>query len=416
MTSCKFYDSVVEFASMWINRDFQNLVLRSAASRPALVLTGGRQTGKTSLLKHLFPNYHFVSLDLPSEARLAEEDPEAFLRRHPAPLIIDEVQYAPGLFRYLKIVIDRDRDLNGRFLLTGSQKFSLMKAVQESLAGRIDVLDLETLSLHEVQRSDRPNASPLPGGDLAVPDYLRTMIRGGYPELHAKPSLDHLMFYSSFVASYLERDVKGILNVTSLRDFERFLRACALRSGQLLNKADLARDVGISGSTANAWLSVLEASGQCVLLEPWFTNQTKSLVKSPKIYIADTGLLCFLLNIENEDQLARSPLIGEIWETFVFSELRKIKARATGMWKWNYWRDRSKEVDFIEDRGGLYRLFECKWNHLPSTKDAQSILYVRKELDETRVDAAYVIARCDHTFPLGDSILVTPPHDLGAIL
>ena len=401
---------------MWINRDFQNIILRSVANRPGLVVTGGRQTGKTSLLRYLFPNYHFVSLDLPSEARLAEEDPEGFLRRHVPPVIIDEVQYAPGLFRYLKVAIDRDRELNGRFLLTGSQKFTLMKAVQESLAGRIDILELETLSLSEIQSKRTAKSSSIESDIFDPPNYLRAILLGGYPELHAHESIDRQMFFSSFVASYLERDVKGVLNVASLRDFERFIRACALRSGQILNKSDLARDVGISGSTANAWLSVLEASGQCILLEPWFTNKTKSLVKSPKIYIADSGLLCFLLNIETEDQLAKSPMIGEIWETFVFSELRKMKARKSGMWKWNYWRDRSKEVDFLEDRGGRYRLFECKWNQFPSQRDTQSLIYVSQELDVSRVDEVYIIARTDHSFPLSQTIRVVPPHELDSII
>ena len=377
------------------------------------MLTGGRQTGKTSLLRRLFPQHAFVSLDLPSEAYLAEENPEEFLRRHPPPVIIDEVQYAPGLFRYLKSAIDRDRASNGRFLLTGSQKFSLMQAVQESLAGRIDILELETLSLRELLNAPATESTPGPRSSF---DYLRYMLTGGYPELHARAAIDRQMFYSSFVASYLERDVKGVLNVGSLRDFERFLRACSLRSAQILNKADLARDIGVSGSTANAWLSVLEASGQCILLEPWFSNKTKSLVKSPKIYIADTGLLCFMLNIETEEQLAKSPMIGEIWETYVFSELRKLKSRKSGMWKWNYWRDRSKEVDFVEDRGGRYRLFECKWSQLPTQKDTGSLQYVSQQLDPACIDAAYLIARAEHAFPLSSSVEVVPPHTLDSIV
>src|SRR5207249_9829763 len=197
----------------------------------------------------------------------------------------------PAFVRHLKAVVDANRDRAGQYLLTGSQKFTLMKGVSESLAGRVDVVELETLSLGEIRG--------------AVPDAeVETVIaRGGFPELHANPDIESTAFYNSYLATYLERDVRSLANVGSLRDFERFLRACALRSANLLNKADLARDVGIAPSTANQWLSVLEASGQVVLLEPWFSNRTKSIVKSPKLYLADTGVLCALLNIRTADDL-----------------------------------------------------------------------------------------------------------------
>src|SRR5208337_2492517 len=295
---------------MWIPREIEPRLLRSARTRPVVVLTGARQTGKTSTFLRLFPDHEFVSLDLPTEAEQAEKEPQNFLQRHPVPVIIDEVQYAPDLFRYLKVAVDATRRRSGQFLLTGSQKFTLMKSVSESLAGRADIAELETLSLAEI-RGALPETTP----ESAI-------VRGGFPELHADPDIDHLAFYNSYLATYLERDVRSLANVGSLRDFERFLRACALRSANLLNKADLARDVGIAPSTANHWLSVLEASGQVVLLEPWFSNRTKSIVKSPKLYLADTGLLCALLNIRSEDALRQSPAVGAIWETFVFAQLR----------------------------------------------------------------------------------------------
>ena len=231
---------------MWIPRSIEARLLRSARTRPVVVLTGARQTGKTSTLLRLFPNHQFVSLDLPSEAEQAEKEPEGFLRRHPPPVIIDEVQYAPGLFRHLKARVDAGRALNGRFLLTGSQKFTLMKSVSESLAGRADIVELETLSFGEIRA-----AIPQTAVETAI-------VRGGFPELHANPDIDPVAFYNSYLATYLERDVRTLAEVGSLRDFERFLRACALRSANLLNKADLARDVGIAPSTANRWLSVLE--------------------------------------------------------------------------------------------------------------------------------------------------------------
>src|SRR5208283_579270 len=186
----------------------------------------------------------------------------------------------------------------GQFLLTGSQKFTLMKNVSESLAGRADIVELETLSFAEI-RAELPDT----GVEAAI-------VRGGFRVMYANPDIDLVAFYNSYLATYLERDVRALANVGSLRDFERFVRACALRSANLLNKADLARDVGISPSTANHWLSMLEASGQIVLLEPWFSNRTKSIVKSPKLYLTDTGLLCALLNIRSEEALRQSPAVG----------------------------------------------------------------------------------------------------------
>ena len=263
---------------MWIPRDIEPRLQRSARTRPVVVLTGARQTGKTSTFRRLFPDHEFVSLDLPTEAEQAEKEPNSFLRRHQPPVIIDEVQYAPGLFRHLKAAVDAHRPRNGQFLLTGSQKFTLMRSVSESLAGRADIAELETLSLAEIRGA-------LPQTELEKPSSA-----AGFPSCMPTPTSTMSAFYNSYLATYLERDVRSLANVGSLRDFERFLRACALRSANLLNKADLARDVGISPSTANQWLSTLEASGQIVLLEPWFSNRTKSIVKSPKLYLADTGL------------------------------------------------------------------------------------------------------------------------------
>ena len=377
---------------MWIKRDIESGVLRSARTRPVVVLTGARQTGKTSTLLRLFPNHSFVSLDLPTEAEQAEKEPDSFLRRHPAPGIIDEVQYAPGLFRHLKVAVDRNRAQNGQFLLTGSQKFTLMKSVSESLAGRADIVELETLSFAEIQA-----ALPQTAVDAAI-------VRGGFPELYANPEIDHVGFYNSYLATYLERDVRSLANVGNLRDFERFLRACALRSANLLNKADLARDVGIAPSTANHWVSALEASGQVVLLEPWFSNRTKSIVKSPKLYLADTGLLCALLNIRSEDALRQSPAARAIWETFVFAQLRARERRARRSGGLFFWRDRTREVDFVVDAGGQLELLEAKWNELPAASDAVNIEFVRKVVGKARVKSGAIVSRAPNSFPLANGL------------
>lgn len=375
---------------MWIERDIESRLKRSAKTRPVVVLTGARQTGKTSTFRHLFPDYSFVSLDLPTEAEQAEKEPERFLQRHPPPVIIDEVQYAPGLFRHLKVAVDAHRTRYGQFLLTGSQKFTLMKNVSESLAGRADIVELETLSFAEIRAT-----LPSIGLETAI-------VRGGFPELYANQDIDSVAFYNSYLATYLERDVRALANIGSLRDFERFLRACALRSANLLNKADLARDVGIAPSTANQWLSVLEASGQVVLLEPWFSNRTKSIVKSPKLYIADTGLLCALLNVRTEEALRQSPAAGAIWETFVFAQLRDRERRAGRTGSLFFWRDRTREVDFIVDAGGRVELFEAKWTELPDLGDTVNLEFVKNAIGAPRVTSGTVVSRTPNGFPFAN--------------
>lgn len=385
---------------MWISRAVESRLKRSAKTRPVIVLTGARQTGKTSTFLRLFPNHAFVSLDLPTEAEQAEKEPRRFLQRHPPPAIIDEVQYAPGLFRHLKAEVDAHRARYGQFLLTGSQKFTLMKNVSESLAGRADIVELETLSFAEIRA-----ALPETGVEAA-------MVRGGFPELYANRDIDLVAFYNSYLATYLERDVRALTNVGSLRNFERFLRACALRSANLLNKADLARDVGIAPSTANQWLSMLETSGQVVLLEPWFSNRTKSIVKSPKLYLCDTGLLCALLNIRSEDALRQSPAAGAVWETFVFAQLRDRERRAGRSSSLFFWRDRTREVDFVVDAGGRLELFEAKWTELPDIGDTVNLNFVRNVVGKSRVTGGAVVSRTPNGFPFSNGFRASPVTEL----
>lgn len=385
---------------MWIVRSAEPRLRKSARTRPVVVLTGARQTGKTALLRRLFPTHAFVSLDLPTQAEQAEKEPAAFLARVAAPAIIDEVQYAPALFRHLKAVVDERRGAFGQYLLTGSQRFTLMESVAESLAGRVDVIELEGLSLAEIVA-----AHP-------IDNIPAVILRGGYPELHANPDIDTSAFYNSYLATYLERDVRSLANVGSLRDFERFLRACALRSGNLLNRADLARDVGIAPSTANAWLSVLQASGVVVLLEPWFSNRTKSIIKSPKLYLADTGVLCALLNVRSVEALMTSPSAGAIWETFVFAQLRHRERLADRQRSLFFWRDRTREVDFVVDVAGRVELYEAKWSEVPSPSDATNLRYARQIIGAAHVAVCGLVSRAINPYPLDEVTTVLRAHDV----
>ena len=374
---------------MWIDRNVEPLLLQRAATRPVVVLTGARQTGKTSLMRRLFPDHGFVTLDLPSEAEQAERDPESFLARHPPPLVVDEVQYAPGLFRHLKAAVDRDRGRTGAFLLTGSQPLGLMKSVSDSLAGRASIVELEPLSFAEA-RAAHPH--------LIVEEFL---VRGGFPELYANLAIESEDFLRSYVATYLERDLRQLLQVTSLRDYERFLRAAALRTAQLLNRADLARDVGISGSTAGAWLSALEASHQLMLLEPWFANRTKGLVKRPKLYLRDAGLAAFLCGVHTAQALHSSPLAGALWETLVCAEIRRAQTNRRGGWDLNFWRDRTCEADFLLHRAGTFHLADAKWTEHPRVRDAEVLRKVARELPDGAVRSMSIFCRAPNAYPIG---------------
>ncbi len=382
---------------MWIDRWMEPVVLDRAKTRPVVVLTGARQTGKTSLVRRLFPRHHYVSLDLPSEAAQAEEDPAAFLSRHPAPVIIDEVQYAPGLLRHLKREVDAHRGENGRFILTGSQPFELITGVAESLAGRAAVLTLGGLSYSEILRA-RPGTT-----------VEEAILRGGFPELHERPEIDARGFFQSYVATYLERDLRSQLQVGNLRDFERFARAAALRTSQLLNRAEMARDVGVAPSTAGQWLSVLERSGVVSLLEPWFSNRGKSLVKSPKLHFQDAGLCAFLMGIGSVEDLLDSPLAGALWETMVFSELQRLLASGHGSWQLAFWRDRTKEADFLLHRAGKFRLADAKWTGHPPGPGRLAAVAAEFDL----APPLAILCRCTHPFPLGENASAVPLSEMG---
>lgn len=343
---------------MWIQREIELILKNILSQRPAFVLTGSRQSGKTSLLRKVCPAYNYVTLDLPLQAEEAEESGETFLQKNPAPLIVDEVQYAPKLLHYIKRSIDKNRDKNGQFCLTGSQKFSLMEKVTESLAGRSAILNLFSLSAREFSRWKKQT--------LNQDQLLEWIWMGGYPELHAK-SLDPDRFYSDYFATYLERDVMRALQVRDLRDFDRFVRLCAVRTGQLLSFSSLASDVGVSPNTIKSWISILEASNVLYLLEPYYQNLGKRIIKSPKLYFADTGLACFLAGIRSVHDLKQSQLLGPLFETHALGQLLRHFANHGKRAEIYFYRDHyGHEVDFLIPVGNVFRLFECKWAETPS--------------------------------------------------
>jgi uncharacterized protein len=332
---------------MWIERQIRDRVNRSVRSRPAILLTGARQTGKSSLLQHMFPETTYITFDYLQQVEAAREAPEQFLSRFDAPVILDEIQYVPELFRELKIVIDKHRNHYGRWIMTGSQQFSLMEQVSDSLAGRIALLRLETLSAMELRQA-------------RIFDPDRFLYRGGYPELWANKNLSMEDFFEGYVRTYVERDLKTIIDVKNLSDFRRFFRIAATRTGQLINYRNLAADVGVSDVTIKKWIHALEISGLIYLLPPFYANIGKRLVKSPKLYFGDHGLLCHLLGIDSDAQWHDHPHKGSLWENLVMMELVKTLHLHPGTDLFFYRDQNGVEIDFIIEKKDRLILVEAK--------------------------------------------------------
>ena len=347
-------------------RRLTDTLQRLAAGFPVVAVTGPRQSGKTTLVREVFADRAYVSLENPTERAFAEEDPKGFLKRFEAGAIFDEAQRWPELFSWLQGMVDEDRQ-PGRFILTGSQQFNLLEGVTQSLAGRVGMTRLLPLSLAEI-----------PDEQLRALSLDALLLRGGYPALHTQ-SLHPDDWFASYVASYVERDVRQIMNVRDLTTFQRFVRLCAGRTGQMLNTSALAGEAGISQSTARAWLSVLEASDLIFLLPPYHRNFGKRLVKTPKLYFIDTGLARWLLGIRDEQTLALHPLRGALFETLVVGEFLKARYNRGESADLFFWRDNNGlEADLVFESAGRLQTVEIKSGHTV-TKD-----YIRAAQRSTR--------------------------------
>ena len=349
------------------------------------MVTGPRQVGKTTLLERLAsdngPPRRIVSLDEFGPRSLALEDPELFFQRYPPPLTIDEIQHAPSLLTALKPVVDRSRTM-GAYWITGSQHFQLMKEVSESLAGRVGIVGLLGLSHAEEHRAPRRELPFRPdrweAADSSIElDHNRVferIVRGSYPRLTHQDAPPIQTFYGSYVQTYIERDVRSLLNISNLAAFQRFLRLAAARVGQLINYSDLARDSRVSVGTARLWLELLEATGQVRLLRPYFANIGKRQIKTPKLYFTDTGLVCYLTGWRTAETAGSGAMAGALFECYCVGEIvRSYQHRGREAPIWFFRTKQKQEVDLILDEDGLLFPVEVKLTASPGKGDLAGI-------------------------------------------
>lgn len=365
---------------IFIRRGIQGTLLKATRNFPAIVLTGPRRAGKTTLLRRLFPGASYVLLEDPDVRDRARSDPRALLEELRPPVLFDEIQHVPELLGYIRSHIDKRPRQMGQWLFTGSQEAPLMQGVSESMAGRAAILQLLPFSLSETDRV--------------------SLLLGGYPEALARPKTRALWF-SSYIQTYLERDVRAVMNVRDLVTFRRFLGLLASRHGQVLNKTDLAAPLGVSVPTVTDWLHVLDVTGQIILVPPYFENFGKRLIKSPKVYLGDSGLACHLLGITSQIELERSPFLGALFEGLVASEILKNQVNQGRHKELYHFRDQQGlEVDFLFPSGhGSLWMVECKATKTVQPGMARPLGLLSQAMDSRTPVRSMVVHRVSATAP-----------------
>ncbi len=385
-------------AMKYIHRQIEPLVRDLVKSFPSVAVTGPRQSGKSTLLVHTLKDYKYVTLDDPFVREQAMADPRLFLDSIGEKVIIDEIQNAPQILSYIKIHIDRHRAAKGLYVFTGSQQFNMIKNLGDSLAGRIGLLDLLPFS----------HAEKTAALQLKKPEdwFVHAALTGSYPELVADKSVDVRAWYNSYIQTYLERDVRSLYNIGSLRDFQRFMQLLAGRCAQILNLSEFARDLGISVSTVKNWLSVLEASRIIFVLPPYYNNLGKRIIKSPKIYFTDIGIVCYLTGLRDRSHLLQGPMAGALFENFCILETLKIFSNAGERPGLYYLRTGNDlEVDLlIEAESRSLIPVEIKLSKTPSIGMGSNILRFRKLFADFDIRRGFIVSLAEKSVQLSPDL------------
>jgi len=404
---------------MYIKRHLESVLNSSEFLRGVMAITGSRQTGKSTLIEELFKGKELttISLDDIEMRTLAKTNPKIFLARQPTPLFVDEAQYAPEMFSYLKIHVDKTKE-KGAFYLSGSQRYNMMKNLSESLAGRVGIFELLGLSLREINGesfnlpfvlTEEYLASRSPK-KTSYTDVWQLIHKGSYPELYDNPSLNWNAFYNNYVNTYMERDVKQIQNIGDEVKFYQFMQVVAAKSGSLLNVQGIAKDIGISHSVCESWLSVLRASNIIYLLPPYHSNVTKRAIKTPKIFFLDTGLMAFLTKWHTPEQIEIGAMSGAFFETFVFCEILKsfYNAGIDPRTYLYFYRDKDdNEIDFIINYNGQLHPIEVKKKSNPDLSDIRAFRFAENNETYKRGNGA-VICTNDMIVPLSEQDNIVP--------
>ncbi len=400
---------------MYIQRHLENIIKEATAVFPIVLVTGPRQVGKTTMLKKISEeNRTYVTLDNPLIRELAVKDPSLFLQRYTPPLLIDEIQYAPELFPYIKMYVDENKK-KGDFWLTGSQMFHLMKNVSESLAGRVVVIQMSGLSASEIK--DESGQIYTTGyGSLSaklkskkkesLQDVYNRIWKGSMPALYENEQNIEI-YYSSYVNTYLQRDIKDLTQVADELTFMRFMTSCAARTSQMVNYTDLAKDIGISSPTAKQWLSILVSSGVIVLIEPYFNNTLKRIIKAPNMYFMDTGLCAYLTRWTNPDALEVSAMAGPFFETYIVSEIIKSYYNSGIRPALFYYRDSdNKEIDLLIENNNILYPIEIKKSGTPKKEFIKHFSVLEKTGKE--IGTGNVICFIDDLLPVDTNNFYVP--------
>ena len=396
---------------VYIPRQVEPLLKKLVGQFPAVAVTGPRQCGKSTLLKELFGSTHrYLSFDDPLLREQATADPKLFLETAGTRVILDEIQYVPQLLSYVKILIDQNRRKTGRFIVTGSQQFSMIKNLGDSLAGRIALLDL--LPFHAEEQA----AIPALGQKLDSPRkaFLYACLNSAFPELNLNPALDHRAWYGAYVQTYLERDIRTLYNVGDLREFQRFMQLLAARTAQILNLTAFSRDLGVSVNTVKKWLSILEASRMVYLLSPYYQHFGKRVTKSPKAYFLDCGLVCYLTGIDTDAHVLNGPMAGALFETYCIQETLKTLLFQGKRPRLYYLRTQNGlEIDLLIE-GRHLELFPCeiKLTKTPKLDMADPIGRFQRLFPKLKIGQGRILclAEEDHTLTRDVQVQALPKY------